>query len=133
MGPYGIQEGFWNEFFPFIVAAAFLLIGIPAILRYRMGADKKKWFLNEHINEFHKKGDWIIRANFFFFLITASIIFYPHSSVTLIVSMLFAIIQIGFTTYVEWKFAANRQNFKVSFAEMILFFVTFIGVMIWLE
>ncbi|MFZ0370374.1 MAG: DUF4181 domain-containing protein [Halobacillus sp.] len=104
------------------------LIGISLILRNLLGADKKKWFSYNHINDFHKKGESMLRALFIILLLASMpwTINYPFAiSVLLIV---FTIVQLGFQAFAEWKFSSNRQNYKVSLVEVALFFIAIVGV-----
>lgn len=55
-----MENGVANHVFDiiFIIKLAAIivpLIGISFILRNLLGADKKKWFSYNHINDFHKK------------------------------------------------------------------------------
>ncbi|MCP3026504.1 DUF4181 domain-containing protein [Halobacillus sp. A5] len=130
---YGLQDGFWVEFIPLIGALGFILIGIPAVLRYIWGADKRNWNLNVYINDFHRKGDWCLKTIFLLIFLASTFIFYPNTYIPFIISMVFAFAQLVFQTYVEWKFAENRRNYKVSFVELILLFVIFVWVMLWID
>lgn len=132
MEHYGLTPGFWKEFMIIMGVVVFLVIGIPAILRRRMGADKKKWFSYDHINKFHQKGDWVLRMIFVISLI-ASVILAVKPLIVFLISIFFSISQFGFQTYVEWKFTENRKNYKVSLVEVGLTFVALIGVLLWLE
>lgn len=132
MEHYGLTPGFWKEFMIIMGVVVFLVIGIPAILRRRMGADKKKWFSYDHINKFHQKGDWVLRMIFVISLI-ASVILAVKPLIVFLISIFFSISQFGFQAYVEWKFTENRKNYKVSLVEVGLTFVALIGVLLWLE
>lgn len=77
MEPNGIPPEFWEKFIPLMGVIIILLVGIPAVVRGRLGADKKKWFSYNHINEFHKKSDWTIRFVFIVFNYSWSNRFYP--------------------------------------------------------
>ncbi|WP_106497314.1 DUF4181 domain-containing protein [Lentibacillus sp. Marseille-P4043] len=133
MEHYGIQPGFWKEFLIIMGAVIFLIAVIPAFLRRLMGADKKMWFSYNYINEFHKKGDWTLRIIFMIFFIVSAIIFTAKPIILLLISTLFTVIQLGFQTYVEWKFSRNRKNYKLSLIEISLISVAMTGVLLWLE
>ena len=130
---YGLPPEFWKEFMIIMVAVLFLMVAIPAIFRRTMGADKKKWFSYNHINEFHKKGDWTLRISFMISLIAGVIIFRANPFIVLFISGLFSVSQLGFQAYVEWEFTENRKNYKVTIVEVGLTFIVFIGVLLWLE
>src|SRR5690625_7181696 len=98
-----------------------------------MGADKKKWFSYNHINEFHKKGDWALRISFTISLIAGVIIFRTNPFIVLFISGLFSVSQRGFQAYVEWEFTENRRNYKVTIVEIGLTFIAFIVILLWLK
>ncbi|MCA1012665.1 DUF4181 domain-containing protein [Halobacillus halophilus] len=122
---------FGLDFFIILAILSIFLLGIPIIVRNLLGADKKKWFSNNHMNEFHKKVDSRFRA-IFVILIFASL---PWSiNEPLVISgmlALFTIVLLGLQTFAEWKFSSNRQNFKVSLIEIALFLIAFLGVVFW--
>jgi len=64
MENYGTTPEFWTELIIILVIVIFLIGVIPAIFRYKMGADKIKWFSYNHINKFHKKIDRTLRIIF---------------------------------------------------------------------
>ncbi|ASN05414.1 DUF4181 domain-containing protein [Virgibacillus necropolis] len=133
MDHYGFTPGFWKEFIIIMGAVVFVVGGIPAIIRRRIGADKKKWFSYNHINEFHKKADRTLRTIFVISVIASLIIFVDKPLIVLLLSIFFSVSQLGFQAYVEWRFMENRNNFKVSLVEIVLIFVTLIGILLWLE
>lgn len=133
MGYYELQPAFWKEFMTVMGVVLLLMVAIPAILRRTMGADKKIWFSYNHINEFHKKGDWALRISFTISLIAGMIIFRANPFIVLFISVFFSVSQLGFQAYVEWKFTENRKNYKVTIVEISLVFIAFIGVLLWLE
>src|SRR5690625_1393712 len=133
MGYYELQPEFWKEFMTIMGAVLLLMVAIPVILRRAMGADKKIWFSYNHINDFHKKGDWALRISFMISLIAGVISFRVNLFIVLFISGLFSVSQLGFQAYVEWKFTENRNNYKVTIAEIGLTFIAFSGVLLWLE
>ncbi|ASK63864.1 hypothetical protein CFK37_17710 [Virgibacillus phasianinus] len=130
---YSFPHGFWKEFMIIMGVVVFLVVVIPAILRHRIGADKKKWFSNTHINEFHKKGDWALRMCLVVSMIAGLIMFPAEPLIILFISTFFAISQLVFQAYVEWRFSENQKNYKVSLAEVALTFVALMGVLLWLN
>ncbi|UOQ92360.1 DUF4181 domain-containing protein [Halobacillus shinanisalinarum] len=133
MEHYGLPPWFWLKLLTILGAVAILIGGIPALLRRKMGADKKNWFSYNHINEFHKNWDWTLRIFFVMSLIGCVIIFPGQNRVLFLISMVLIISQLGLQSYVEWKITKNRVNYKVSLIEVGLTFMVAIGVMLWLE
>ncbi|RSL33952.1 DUF4181 domain-containing protein [Salibacterium salarium] len=130
---YSTPPGFWIEFIIVMGAFALLAGGIPPLLRRWMGADKKKRFSYNHINDFHKKGDWMIRITYFITFLMVVVIYTNNPLPTLITLAFSAISQCGFQAYVEWKFTENRSNYKVSLIELNLILAALVGVILWLE
>ncbi|MGP4074973.1 DUF4181 domain-containing protein [Halobacillus sp. K22] len=131
MGSDVVNYGFGLDFFIIMAVIIVPLIGIPIILRYLLGADKKKWFSYNHINEFHKKGDSRLRG-LFIILILASMPWTINKPFAISVMLaVFTVVLLGFQTFAEWKFSSNWQNYKVSLVEIALFFIAFLGVVLW--
>ncbi|QAS51377.1 DUF4181 domain-containing protein [Halobacillus litoralis] len=132
MEHYGMPEGFWQEFWLVMGAVIFIITVIPAIIRKRIGADKKKWFSYNHVNEFYEKYDWMLRVSFIVVFIIGAIVFYGKPLFLLVLSFVFHMIQLAFQSYSEWRFAENRKNYIVSLIEIVLLFIVLIGVLLWL-
>ncbi|MEN1967566.1 DUF4181 domain-containing protein [Lentibacillus sp. N15] len=133
MNYYGLQAGFWNELIIIMGIVIIMLIGIPALLRGMMGADKMRWFSYNHINKLHKIGDWTLRFIFVIVIIIDASMFSAKAPTILILLCLFIVCQLCFQAYVEWKYSGNRVNYKVSLIEVGLTIVTFFGVLWWLS
>lgn len=119
MEHYGLTPGFWKEFIIIMAAVLFLVARIPAILRHRIGADKKKWFSYNHINEFHKKGDWALRIIFVISIIAGIIIFTANPFIIFFISGLFKVSQLGFQAYVEWKFTGTAKIIRFRWSKLV--------------
>ncbi|MGP4062408.1 DUF4181 domain-containing protein [Halobacillus sp. H74] len=132
MEHYGMPEGFWQEFWLMMGAVIFIVTVIPAIIRKRSGADKKKWLSYNHVNEFHEKYDWILRGSLVVGFIIGAIFFLGKPLFLLVISFVFSMIHLGFQSYAEWRFSENRKNYIVSLIEIVLLFIVLIGVLLWL-
>ncbi|MGN7410869.1 DUF4181 domain-containing protein [Sporosarcina sp. SAFN-010] len=133
MENYGMPPGFWTEFI-IIILIIILLVGIiPAVFRYKMRADKKKWFSYNHINKFHKKIDWTLRIVYMISLIVSAIFFYTKPLLISIILAVFVLSQISVQAFIEWKFSENRRNFKVSLIQLGLTLITLVGVFFWIK
>lgn len=133
MENYGMLPGFWTEFI-IIILIIILLVGIiPAVFRYKMRADKKKWFSYNHINKLHKKIDWTLRIVYMISLIVSAIFFYTKPLLISIILAVFVLSQISVQAFIEWKFSENRKNFKVSLIQLGLTLITLVGVFFWIK
>ena len=133
MGYPGMPPGFWVELIKILIVVILLVGVIPAIFRYRMGASKKKWFSNNHINKFHEKVDWTLRIVFVISLIISAILFNSHLFITYIIVGFGILTQIGVQAYIEWRFSNNRKDFQVSLIQLTLTVITLLGFVFWLE
>lgn len=133
MENYGMPTGFWTEFI-IIILIIILLVGIiPAMFRYKMRADKKKWFSYNHINKLHKKIDWTLRIVYMISLIMSAIFFYTKPLLLSIILAVFVLCQIGVQAFIEWKFSENRKNFQVSIIQFGLTFIALAGLFFWIK
>lgn len=130
MKHYIIPPGFWMKFMLVMIVVIFLVVVIPAVVRHKVGADKKKVFSHNHINECHKKGDWTLRIIFIITFIVSALFFIDNPLILFIMTFIFLLIQQGFQVYAEWKFSSNRKNYKVSLIELTLFLLVFIGILL---
>ncbi len=98
-----------------------------------MQADKKKWFSYNHINDFHKKWDWILRFCPVPALLICYIFFTYQPLILPVVIGIFIVIQAGFQAYVEWKYTDNPSNYKATLIEMVMIIIGIGSLVIWLQ
>ncbi|VDH00402.1 Uncharacterised protein [Lysinibacillus sphaericus] len=133
MENYGMPSGFWIEFI-IIILIIILLVGIiPAMFRYKMRADKKKWFSYNHINKLHKKIDWTLRIVYMISILVCAIFFYKQPLLISLILAIFVLSQISVQAFIEWKFSENRKNFQVSLIQLGLTFIALAGVLLWIK
>ncbi|MDY0405220.1 DUF4181 domain-containing protein [Virgibacillus sp. 179-BFC.A HS] len=127
-----LPAGFWSDLIIIMVIVVIALSVIPVFLRRRMGADKMNWFSHNYINAFHKKGDWILHIVYVISVICCAAIITIRPFIIFLVLGLFAITQLCFRAYVEWKYSDNRVNYKASLIEVGLTLFTITGLLLWL-
>ncbi len=127
-----MEEGFWAEFIIILLVIILLAGGIPSIFRYKMDADKRKWFSYNHINKLHKNIDWTLRITTGFLILTSAIFIHNKPLLISIILAIFIIGQIGIQAFIEWKFSNNRKNFQVSLIQLSLTFISFSGFFLWI-
>lgn len=133
MENFGMPSSFWTELF-IILSVVILLAGvIPAISRYKLGADKKKWFSFNYINKFHKKVDRVLRIVFVTSIIVSVIFFSSQPILIYITPALFIVSQISVQIYMEVKYSDNRKNVQVSLIELILTIISLVGAFYWTD
>ena len=133
MENYGMTPGLWSELIIILLIVIFLIIIIPAIIRYKMGADKNKWFSYNHINKFHKKVDWTLRIIFLISILVSAVLPNEQPLLLPLISSFFVLSQIIVQSYVEWRFSDNRKNFKVTLIQFGLTFITLAGALFWIK
>ncbi|WP_317935762.1 DUF4181 domain-containing protein [Sporosarcina aquimarina] len=128
-----MPPGFWTEL-TLLLAITILLVGIiPAIFRYGMKADKKKWFSYNHINRLHKKIDWTLRILAIISMLVSAILFYREPFLIPLILAILGLSQISTQAYIEWRFSENRKNYQVSLIQLALTFIAYAGVFYWLR
>ncbi|WP_099157049.1 DUF4181 domain-containing protein [Virgibacillus ndiopensis] len=127
----GPPPGFWSELLIIVGAMFIILVGLPAIVRRILGADKRKWFSRNYINELHEKIDKGLRICGIFFILFSPIVFQANPLITVFILTIFGVLQLVFQAYFEWKYAENRSNYKLSVIEACLTIVVLAGVFMW--
>ncbi|MEC5424740.1 DUF4181 domain-containing protein [Virgibacillus sp. C22-A2] len=61
---HGTEPIFWLKLILALTLFALLLIAFNAVMSKWLKVEKKKFFSYNHVNEKHKKVDWIIRITF---------------------------------------------------------------------
>ncbi|WP_404406998.1 DUF4181 domain-containing protein [Jeotgalibacillus malaysiensis] len=123
-------------FLVFIIIMIIVMMFRP-IMRRVLGADKFKIFsYDNYVNKKHKKFDWIIRITTIIGIITLGAIqistinrggelrwyLWPYI-------VIFAMIPLteSLRAYMEWKYAENRNNYKVTLLDLgLLVIITII-------
>lgn len=133
MKNYGMTPEFWSELIIILLIVIFLMSIIPALIRYKMGADKNKWFSYNHINKLHKKIDWTLRIIFLISVLLSAIYLYEQPLLISLIFIFFILSQIIVQAYVEWKFSDNKKNFKATLIQFGLTFIALVGALFWIK
>lgn len=124
---YGIEESFWLKLI-LLVAIVFLLVFLfEGIMRRMLNVEKKKRFSYNHVNQKHKKIDWIIRITTMIALLSSYVIDIvmrvPLNSIWFIqpwfILFLFIFISETVTAVMERKYVDNPNAYKLTISVML--------------
>ena len=103
--------------------------------RKRLNVEKKKLFSYNHINDKHKKIDWIIRITFIFFLIIGFVININRDSLKPIWFLethilLFAFISVSEIVRIimEKRYAENKNDYIFSSIQLVVVLIFLLSV-----
>lgn len=121
----------------FLVIGILLLVSFvfDSVMSKYLKVEKRKAFSYSHVNEKHKKTDWIIRISFIiiilithFFIIssikenTRETIWYLE---TWFLILVFLIISEMVRAFMEWKYAENRKAYIFTISKLIFILILF--------
>jgi Domain of unknown function (DUF4181) len=131
-------ESFWLKFFLLLGILSLLIYLFNKIMRKWLKVEKKKFFSYNHVNNKHKKIDWIIRISFLVILIistTINIIRIQKGNEeiwfleTHVLVFAFIIVSETARAIMERKYAENRNDYLFTINQLvfvsILLLVTF--------
>lgn len=133
---YVIEPTFWLRLIVLLVIVLLLLLSFEKLMRTLFQTRKKKYFSYNHINEKHKRIDWIIRIATIVFLVLGffvNSIAYPNEWAWLFEPWVILIVSISFfemaRAIFERKYAENPNDYKVTIIQLafslLLIFVLF--------
>jgi len=119
---------FWIKMTIWVVGIIVSIALFNAIMRKVLNVKRRKFFSYNFVNDFHKKGEWILRISFviIYIVIAAYDAINPFFFYALIA---FAISLSGFRAIVEKKYAENSMDYiftlsELGFAMVIIFVLT---------
>ncbi|MBP3951689.1 DUF4181 domain-containing protein [Bacillus suaedae] len=123
---YGIEPNFWLRLIVLLTIVLLLLISFDKLMRTLFKTKKKKRFSYNHINEKHKKIDWIIRIATMVFLILGfvnNIMTDPNRWPWFLEPWLITFVFISLSEMVraifERKYAENPNDYKVTISQIV--------------
>ncbi|WP_082232916.1 DUF4181 domain-containing protein [Halobacillus massiliensis] len=127
-----IEPENWMSFLLVLVISFFIIIGSTYLLRRKLGADAGRFFAKP-VNEVHKKWDWALRILYIIMIIVTGFIGYPDPIYFLWVVIVYLISESLLQALMEWKYAENRMNYKMTLIELVLYLILLLGVVIYLS
>jgi signal transduction histidine kinase len=119
------MSDFWLKFFLFLLIYGLLIFFFNRVMRKWFKVKKKKLFSYNHLNEKHKKVDWIIRITFVILIIVGG--FYnaiqnPLERIwfleTHIVMFAFILASETVRAVMEKRYAENRNDYKYTLSQL---------------
>lgn len=100
-------------------------------MRKILKVKRTKFFSQTHVNDLHKKGNWIFGTLTFIATIVATIIFFDHPNLPInnslavfLVSMAFLFLQEVFRAIIEWKYKKGQNDYLYTIFQLI--FILFV-------
>ncbi|ASK63841.1 hypothetical protein CFK37_17590 [Virgibacillus phasianinus] len=124
----------WPDIIIFLFLSFILLLVFDILMRKLLGVKKKKFFSHNHVNELHKKIDWILRITTILVFILAQFLFYPEHF--LLPYIIFTVLMVSIEivrAVMEWKFAENPKDYLFTLSQIGLITVIYLSVFIWLN
>lgn len=125
----GIEPIFWIKLFVFIGIFSLLTFIFNSVVRKYLKVEKRKIFSYNHVNEKHKKVDWIIRISFIIILsITHFYIIRNLNGAiwyfeTWFLILVFIVVSEIVRAYMEWKYAENQKAYIFTVSQLIFIVV----------
>ena len=119
-------EMFWLKLGLFLVILFALISLLKFFLRklFNIKKEKKEFFSYNHINNLHKKIDWLVRWATTLALITILyLVMYREYPVTLFLIALILLTAIDYSVraFFEWKYSDNPKQAILTIGEMVVF------------
>lgn len=125
---YLFPPDFWIKMTIWLVGIIVSIALFNAIMRKVLNVERRKFFSYNFVNDFHKKGEWILRISFIiiYIVIAANDAINPFFFYAIFA---FAILLSGFRAIVEKKYAKNSKDYiftlsELGFAMVIIFVLT---------
>lgn len=123
---YNDDSFLWMKFFLFLLTISLAMFLFGVVGRRILKVERKKMFSYNHLNEQHKKIDWIIRIISIVVLIIGGIVNisrHPLPPILFlqpyILMFLFILMTEIVTAIMEWKYAKNRNAYIFTVAQLI--------------
>ena len=116
-----------------LIGIAILINGFSYMMSKLLRVERKKWFSYNHINDVHKKVDWLFRIAFAIILIVSAsyrISLEPSEPAWYLDTWFLLIISIilseSVRAYMEWKYEENRNAYVLTISETVFILILYI-------
>ncbi|MET3507317.1 DUF4181 domain-containing protein [Halalkalibacter oceani] len=125
----GIDASFVIKLLVLLAVTVIFIFLFQTLLRKWLNVEKPKWFSYQHVNEKHKKVDWITRGitvvlTIIWLIITLTMengLLFGPSFPFLLVIFIPGVVQV----IMEWKYAENRNAYLATAGELVFFALLF--------
>ncbi|MDQ0272242.1 DUF4181 domain-containing protein [Cytobacillus purgationiresistens] len=118
---YGVEPIFGLKFIIILVTVGLILFSFSVVLRKWLKVEKKATFSYNHLNAQHRKIDWIIRITTMVLIILGFFINMTRDFwflETYFILFIFIIASETARATMEWKYAANRNEFIFTIVQL---------------
>lgn len=131
---YGVEPNFWLKLFLFLVIIGLMFFLFNIVMRKLLRVEKPKFFSYNHLNEKHKKLDWIIRITFIIVLLIGFIINnlrVPMERIWFLEPYFLLFIFIFATetarAYMQWKYDTNRNAYIFTISQIVFMIILLVS------
>ncbi|MYL71580.1 DUF4181 domain-containing protein [Halobacillus litoralis] len=133
---YGLDSDFWLGLLIMLTIVSVLLVSFNTIIRKWLKVERKRILSYNHVNEKHKRIDWIIRIIAVISLIlgySINIMSYPANTYWFlqpwyIIIVFLVVAELG-RAVMERKYAQNSNAYKVTILEMTFILLIYISIL----
>ena len=129
---YGIEPTFWLNLILLLAIVLLLFVSFNTIMRKWLKVEKKKFFSYNHINERHKKIDWIIRITTIVVILSGYVITIIEGPLNMIwflqpwfIIFIFIVVSEMVRAAMERKYAENPNAYKLTISQIIFMLILF--------
>ncbi|SET93296.1 protein of unknown function [Salinibacillus kushneri] len=129
---YGLGPNFWLKLVLILTIILLLLALFHTVMRKWLKVERKKLFSYNHVHEKHSKIDWTIRITFIALLTIGyfvNVSRFPMNSIWFFEPWFLMFLLIIGTevarAIMEWKYAENRNAYKLTVSQLAFIFILF--------
>lgn len=131
---YGFEPNFWLKLFLFLGIFGLILFLFNIVMRKLLRVEKANFLSYNHLNEKHKKLDWIIRITFIIVLLIGFSINTsrgPMEEIWFLEPYFVLFISIIATetarAYMQWKYDTNRNAYIFTISQLVFFIILYVS------
>lgn len=124
----------WIKLIVVMIISSSVIFTFNTVMRKYLKVEKRKSFSYNHVNEKHKKIDWIIRISFVIILLITGL-FIPRNLNESIwyldvwfLILTFLVVSEIVTAFMEWKYADNRKAYIFTISQLIFSLIIMLSV-----
>lgn len=129
---YEVEAISWIRLFTVLGVLLLITFVFNTLMRKYLNVEEKKIFSPNHVNELHKKIDWILRGLFMVLIILiTSIGIYRYNSEGLwgftspILLIVFILVSECTRAFMEWKYSTNRKAYIFTLSQLFFLIVVY--------
>ena len=122
---YALESIFWIKLIVFMGILSLITFVFNTVMRRYLKVEKRKAFSYNHVNEKHKKIDWIIRISFVIILTTTHFFIARNLNESIwyfenwFLLLVFIVVSEMVRIFMEWKYTENRKAYIFTISQLI--------------